>query len=748
MLTLETLPLTQEGAEELLRRQAPTVPAANLPLAGDSKDGRTRRRSSAIRTLPPRADAPASQGKLAPARRERKPASAGAPKAILALGGAVFLAGLAALLLAASPRPARTANAEPPVREAEPAAVQPHPAAPTAAENGKTASPAPDPPVARPEPPEATDPLPVPAPEQPLPDPVQERFDRLMALPGATSEERDERVAAAEAFLKGHPESLFAARVSVALDEWKLAAAAEAAARLAGNDPPSEPAPAPTPVEPPTGAPADPPAAERTSSSPPFEPQKQLLPLPLAAIPGSEKYLQDVSKDLTHGANINLIPLQGGGFELLGYNRKRVVRAKLSRKGDFLLESAARADTQWIFEGDPPIWWDLNADGLADAWNGKYVCLGDGAGGFTSLGFSARGGWIDLDGDGACQEFFQGGPSGAAVIVQPQPSLWPSRPPNALEVATAWTAKDRLGVPANAAGRGNSFPFALSADLDGDHRSELLVYFNSGRWSGAHISRTWVLSLKNPGAGALGWVDTTKERGLPQDDAQHLIPEDFDADGDLDLINPLNGELWTNDGRGQFAKSEARLYPPKRPLHKGANPPSSGQLLPKLLDLDNNGWRDLIYGDSNYGIHYGVFLNFGGGRFLEGAAVATLSDGMAFADLDGDGDLDAAAILENKPVLYRNDTPGKGLHLRVQPRLPVMAFLGCKLWVCDPARKDEHGQPRLIHYRQGIYPQDLHPLQHVGLGNVETVDLKVRFISGAERWVRGVKTGTEVIVRE
>ncbi|MEN3339393.1 MAG: enediyne biosynthesis protein, partial [Acidobacteriota bacterium] len=111
-----------------------------------------------------------------------------------------------------------------------------------------------------------------------------------------------------------------------------------------------------------------------------------------------------------------------------------------------------------------------------------------------------------------------------------------------------------------------------------------------------------------------------------------------------------------------------------------------------FLDYDNDGWLDLLVvnghvypavdrmdWNTSYAQRALLFRNLGGARFEEiaGAAGAGLttprsSRGLAIADFDGDGGLDAVVNnIDSAPVLAHNDGPGRGhwiaLRLRGDP---------------------------------------------------------------------------------
>ncbi|HTM03530.1 MAG TPA: CRTAC1 family protein [Vicinamibacterales bacterium] len=144
---------------------------------------------------------------------------------------------------------------------------------------------------------------------------------------------------------------------------------------------------------------------------------------------------------------------------------------------------------------------------------------------------------------------------------------------------------------------------------------------------------------------------------------------DFDNDGDEDLvIGELLGQgadLYVNDGTGTFTDDSA---------HAGVRVPS----LPFTtfgagwIDVDNDGWLDILAVNGavthtvealarkeRFALQQKKLLlhNTGGGRFEDATAragaaltVAEVSRGLAFGDLDNDGDVDAVVGNDAGPV--------------------------------------------------------------------------------------------------
>jgi len=239
---------------------------------------------------------------------------------------------------------------------------------------------------------------------------------------------------------------------------------------------------------------------------------------------------------------------------------------------------------------------------------------------------------------------------------------------------------------------------------------------------------------------------------------------DPDADGDLDLyvthFSHDYATLYINDGTGNFDDATLRsglLEPTILTLNWGTD----------FSDLDNDGDEDLVIANGHVypeadDAHIGsaflqrcqVFLNDGAAHFTDitdraGPAMAhkAAHRGMAFGDVDGDGDVDVVVTRMYEPLgFYRNDLP------------PGNHWLGVRL-VGTRSNRDAVGARVVLvaggrrrlkeRVGGGTFESSNDPRLHFGLGGVDRFEsLEIRWPSGQKQTLSGGKVDRVLTIVE
>ncbi len=200
-------------------------------------------------------------------------------------------------------------------------------------------------------------------------------------------------------------------------------------------------------------------------------------------------------------------------------------------------------------------------------------------------------------------------------------------PITSLALATAALAQRPLADGVLLAGSMDQPRAAASADLDGDGLVDLIITGEDGL-------TYWQRGL---GSGAFDGAETLIESVTP---ASSLAAFDLDADGDVEVLR--GGELWTQIAGGGYGLVSSV------PLALGEY---------EVLDLDSDGLLDIFVSPQFW--HRGL----GGLSFappqpvLEGTVSVRRS---AFADFDGDGNVDLVMAQSNSPLPRVAVYPGTG----------------------------------------------------------------------------------------
>ena len=304
---------------------------------------------------------------------------------------------------------------------------------------------------------------------------------------------------------------------------------------------------------------------------------------------------------------------------------------------------------------------------------------------------------------------------------------------------------------------GGSYPMtAVAADFDNDGWPDVYVACDS--------TPSWLFRNQKDGTfrqEALERGVALSEDGLEQA-GMGVAVADYDLDGHLDIFKTHFSDdthvLYRNDGKGYFDDVTIRsgLGVETRYVGWGAG----------IVDLDNDGHPDLflvtgsVYPEVEkqlpaypFRTPRLVFRNLGNGRFEElieeagsGVAATHPSRGCAFGDFDNDGDVDVLVMNMNEPPsLLRNDVTGGGHWLKV-------LLVGVKsnrsaIGARVVARYGERAQAQEVQAQSSFYSANDRRL-HFGLGASSSVDLAIRWPSGATEEMRGVAADQLVVVRE
>jgi enediyne biosynthesis protein E4 len=239
---------------------------------------------------------------------------------------------------------------------------------------------------------------------------------------------------------------------------------------------------------------------------------------------------------------------------------------------------------------------------------------------------------------------------------------------------------------------------AVAADFNGDGWPDLYVA-NDGQpnqlWINQHDG-----TFKN--AALLAGVALSPEGEAKS--SMGVDAGDFDNDGDEDVfITELTGQghdLYVNDGTGNFEDRSARAG------IRLASLPFTG-FGAGWIDIDNDGWLDLVTvnGAVTQNVEAlarnqpfslqekkQVFRNLGNGQFVDATRSAgaffdlpEVSRGLAFGDIDNDGDLDMVVGNDSGPLRLLINNVGNrkhwiGVRVPVGSRVAVTASDGRTIW--------------------------------------------------------------------
>ncbi|BDC49054.1 RNA-binding protein [Bryobacterales bacterium F-183] len=294
---------------------------------------------------------------------------------------------------------------------------------------------------------------------------------------------------------------------------------------------------------------------------------------------------------------------------------------------------------------------------------------------------------------------------------------------------------------------------AVAADLNEDGWPDLYVASDS----------TPSLFFRNQKDGTFAEIGAEagvafNEHGFEQG-GMGIALADCNGDGHLDVFKTNfagdHPNLYLNRGKGVFEDGVLRAG-------LGVNPQYVGWGV-GFVDLDNDGLIDVFQANGHvypeletaksseeYRNPRLVYRNLGGCRFedvshLAGAAVAEKhsSRGVAFGDIDNDGDVDVLIMNMNEPpTLLRNDVSNKNgwLRVKLQGTKSNRSAIGAEVTV---------GKQKLVVMSQTSFLSHNDLRLHFGLGTqAESGVIRVRWPSGETQEFASVKANQEIVLVE
>ena len=424
---------------------------------------------------------------------------------------------------------------------------------------------------------------------------------------------------------------------------------------------------------------------------------------------------------------------------------------------------------------------DFDNDGYADLFvtgvkgntlyrnlgNGKFVDVTAKAGVGAGKVWSVSAGWVDYDNDGwldlfvsnyvvwdAAKEPRCGSPERQFYC---HPNAYQGLPGQLLHNNRDGTFTDvteRAGIGRHI-GKGMGVAFA---DVDGDGLTDIFVANDSVRSFLFHNQGDGTFQEIGLEAGVALREDGYAIAGMGAD------LRDFDNDGKPDLL--ISGiindafQLFRNPGGGKPFED----YGQRTGLLMGTRQLTGWSL--GMFDFDNDGWKDLFFGLSHLAeldrylgrasaLANRVFRNVDGKRLEDVSAkagsdfqIAAMHRGVAFADFDNDGRVDAVVSVLNGPAkLFRNvtATDAHWLAVRLRGVRSNRMGLGAKIQVHLADGRDLYNQATTA----VGYASSSEALVRFGLGQSRAAEwVEVTWPGGEKQQIAGVKGDRIVEIRQ
>jgi len=281
-----------------------------------------------------------------------------------------------------------------------------------------------------------------------------------------------------------------------------------------------------------------------------------------------------------------------------------------------------------------------------------------------------------------------------------------------------------------------------TADINNDHQQDILVVYyhkqpvfliNSGELA-------WEISGQNLISGKISeYINSITFSDFNMDGRQDFYLCTEDGRDGIYIFNPA-AQKFVNQADSWKLRSGGRSYSA-----------SAG-------DFNLDGFQDLYVSRYSQDL---LYLNQGDFSFKEAGAeliysksgyLSGYNTGAAAGDIDSNGSIDL--VIGNSDfwssILQNRLSGGTLLKIKLNTVQDSKEALGAKIWLWESGI--ENSEENLFAYHEvlpsnGLFSQNWHaPI--LGLGSVEKVDVKVRFLNGEEFFFSGIKSGQVLEVNQ